>query len=193
MRNKVNNKEFEQIVIDAATNLIMERGIKGWNMDELALKSGVSKKTLYSIIGTKEKLLSAIFLEEVHSNIDKIVNIFLNTKDYYEVVDKICNEIPKHLGGFASKYSYQMKLEYPTLSKEITAHFEKQKETLLGFFKKCIDKGIFRKETDPEFILVVIKALIAYFLQKNYSEDKFVGDSQKALRMLFNGIIKEKK
>ena len=187
---KVNNAQYKKIVVNAATELILERGIKGWNMDELALKSGVSKKTLYSIIGTKENLLSDIFLKEVQENIDKIVKIFTKTKDYKKVIDKICTEIPKYLGGFASKYSYQMSLEYPLLSLEIKEHFDKQKEALIKFFEKCIKDGVFRKDADPEFIIIVIKAMIGYFLQKNYSQERFIKESQKALMMLFNGIMK---
>jgi AcrR family transcriptional regulator len=57
-----------QAILDAATQLFQARGFEGTTTDDIAAAAGVTKKTLYRYVGSKEHLLYEIhdrFLEEV--------------------------------------------------------------------------------------------------------------------------------
>ena len=46
-------------MLDAATELLLEAGVRGFNIDEVARRSGVAKTTIYRHFGTKNELLIA--------------------------------------------------------------------------------------------------------------------------------------
>ncbi|MDG2113524.1 MAG: TetR/AcrR family transcriptional regulator [Actinomycetota bacterium] len=46
-------------MLDAATELLLAAGVRGFNIDEVARRSGVAKTTIYRHFGTKGELLAA--------------------------------------------------------------------------------------------------------------------------------------
>lgn len=55
------NGQTEAKILQAARELIMENGMQSFSMDSLALRSGVSKPTIYRRWPTKEELLTDCF------------------------------------------------------------------------------------------------------------------------------------
>lgn len=59
-RRERERNEREELILDQAERLLLERGYQGWNMDELAQAVEYSKGTLYLHFKTKEDLLVAL-------------------------------------------------------------------------------------------------------------------------------------
>ena len=68
---KVGDIEIESRVFDTTKEMLVKHGVRGWNMDDLSKECGVSKRTLYKIIGNKEdllyKCLESNFVKEIES------------------------------------------------------------------------------------------------------------------------------
>ena len=102
----------KEIIITSAKELFTKYGYKKVSMDEVAKKSGVTKKTIYSYFQDKESLFKTIFEKEIEE-ITKKINLnedskepFFNivTKDIYYMLeylkiydDKIINYIEEKL------------------------------------------------------------------------------------------------
>jgi TetR/AcrR family transcriptional regulator, cholesterol catabolism regulator len=57
--------ETKERILLKATELYMRYGIRSVSMDDIAVQSGVSKKTIYQFYADKEELIEAVFLGEI--------------------------------------------------------------------------------------------------------------------------------
>ena len=48
---------FALKILQKTVELLQKHSVHGWNMDELSEQAGLSKNTLYKIIGSKEELM----------------------------------------------------------------------------------------------------------------------------------------
>ena len=95
--NKVDNKEYQQLIRDNAKLLIDKSGVKGLNMMSLAKMSGVAKQTLYTMVGNKEKLLQAILNEEMTIKLQFFEDLIVNEENPLLAFKKIVDDIPNGL------------------------------------------------------------------------------------------------
>jgi AcrR family transcriptional regulator len=68
MKDKTNN------IIEKATTLFIQNGLHSVSMDEIALYSGISKKTLYENFQSKEMLVNTI-VQQIISKISKYIRV----------------------------------------------------------------------------------------------------------------------
>ncbi|MGE0666619.1 MAG: TetR/AcrR family transcriptional regulator [Sphingomonadales bacterium] len=68
----VKQQERRERILAETRRLIVERGFQNVTMDELAGASGVTKKTLYDIYGSKDALLAACVDQRVSEVFDRI-------------------------------------------------------------------------------------------------------------------------
>ncbi len=61
-------------MVDAARTLFLKQGYEGTSMEEIAIKAGVSKQTVYKHFADKQKLFSEIVLATT-SQVDRIVGL----------------------------------------------------------------------------------------------------------------------
>ena len=92
---KVKDALVEQRILDQARDLLLRRGLKGWNMDDLARASGLTKPTLYKIVSKKEKLIERVILDDIRSMLASMVEITEKERDYVEALSKILMEYPR--------------------------------------------------------------------------------------------------
>jgi TetR/AcrR family transcriptional repressor of mexJK operon len=52
--------ETRQLIVEAATSMFLSQGFGGTSMEAVAQAAGVSKKTIYRFVATKEELLEAV-------------------------------------------------------------------------------------------------------------------------------------
>jgi AcrR family transcriptional regulator len=53
------SEEAHQAALDATVELLLESGVEGLTLEEVAARSGVAKSTLYRHFGTKEQLIAS--------------------------------------------------------------------------------------------------------------------------------------
>jgi TetR/AcrR family transcriptional regulator, cholesterol catabolism regulator len=58
--------EVKERILLKATELYMCYGVKSVTMDDIALQTGVSKKTIYQFYADKDELVEAVFLSEIN-------------------------------------------------------------------------------------------------------------------------------
>lgn len=140
------NKKEE--IIKGARELFYTYGYKKVTMDEIAKKSNVTKKTIYSYFKDKEELIKYFLYESIDNmkkNIDKIEKENIS---YREKIEKIIYKLLKHkrddeiIKKFAEEENIPvgtakecMKILDNSITKEISKLLEKGVE--LGEIKKC--------------------------------------------------------
>ncbi len=147
--------------------MFLNLGFKSVTMDDLASEMGISKKTIYTHFQNKTKLVEATTHQlfcEISDGIDAILE---ETFDPIEELYAIKAFVMHHLKNEKAAPLHQLQKYYPKIHEGLKAkQFEVFKVCVIDNLKRGIEKGVFRKNIDIEFISRI------YFIGTNGIKDK---------------------
>ena len=182
---KFNDVNIEQRVLEKTADLILEKGIKGWNMDQLSDEVGLAKNTLYKIIGSKEVLIETVILKFIISVQKQLVSVINNEKDYLTAFQKIINLFPMLINNFYTDFMKEIFIEYPSIEKSVSSHQDEITKAIINFIGKGIEEGIIKNDIPKEFIFEMFQALVLYFIKSGAKGEEL----SKKLSVSFNCLI----
>lgn len=133
--------ETKSQIIEEAERLFMRYGLKSVSMDDVARKLGISKKTLYQHIDSKEELIKQVMECNAEKDIEQFMDNMKASKD----------AIDEYLGN--SRYFIrEMRQISPTLFYDMQKYYgsiwQQQKQTHLGHFEEQIKHNILRGQQE---------------------------------------------
>ena len=188
---KFNDVNIEQRILDKTTDLILRRGIKGWNMDQLSQEVGLAKNTLYKIIGSKEVLIEKIIIENIRRVQKQIANVIVNEKDPLVALEKVVILFPNLLNSDCTDSMQEIFIEYPAIEKSVQRHQDEITENIINFIDKCIQEGIIRGDITKEFMFEMLKALVLHFIKNGVKGEEMSRELALAFNCLMNGVRKK--
>nr|WP_320119472.1 TetR/AcrR family transcriptional regulator [uncultured Marinifilum sp.] len=187
---KFGNKNIERIVIESTQDILQEKGVKGWNMDDLAKECGMSKRTLYKIIGNKEDLVYRCYEETFNVNLKSIKKFIEQDSDYCTLLNNLSKQIVDGVNEFVIVGSKSIKTEYPRISKMIDEKIKDQQKLLIGFFENGKEKNLLKNNLDADLINNMIDALMSFNVMNSKDQFEFRTNTKKQLDFLFDAIKK---
>jgi AcrR family transcriptional regulator len=187
---KIKNKAIEETVLLCTEKLLIEQGIKGWNMDTVAAEAGMAKNTLYKIIGTKEQLVEQIVIARLRGNVEAIVEIFTNEPDFVKAAETGARYLSHGIGEYDHFVLPKIFLEYPDIKKKFDAISGRLGGSIHTYLNKAKKSGIIRKDIDNDILIGSVTAVINHFMSVNYKGGKFEKSVYTALTYLLKGILK---
>ncbi len=185
---KSKSKVTEEKVFKSAETLMSRYGIKGWNMNDLAAASGITKRTLYKIITSKEQLIRDVAFNNINVIREKLFEIIRKNEGFMESLEMIIVTIPELLkNNYINNYSDILN-EFPELEADLVHANEKLSNDLLFFFQRGIESGFIRNSVTPAFINQMFQGLIIHFAKYSRSETETAEKISLALRSLVFGI-----
>ncbi|SET55032.1 transcriptional regulator, TetR family [Lacrimispora sphenoides] len=186
---KFNDKQNEQRVLEKTAEFLSRRGIRGWNMDELAAESGLAKNTLYRIIGSKEKLIERVVLEYCNRGHSRMTDIIDHGNDYMETLEIVAAEFPKHMNSLYADFLLEVFLEYPNLEKVVRNHRDELTESITEFIRRGVTEGYLRKDIQPELAFELLQAIILFFVKSGLKGKELSEKIHQGFRCLIYGIV----
>jgi AcrR family transcriptional regulator len=174
-------------VYDIARGFVLERGATGWSMDDLAAEAGITKRTLYRIIESKEKLVEDIIIEFIRDTQGRIAAVSDTGKDYFSVARKITAEFPPLMERMSSSSISDIFTEYPEVEKRVIARRNELTAGIIMFFDRGISAGYLKKDLTGGFVLQLFQAMVLYFI-KTSAGGEFSKDITAAFEVLLAGI-----
>lgn len=187
---KFGNENIEKIVFENTKNILLQRGVKGWNMDDLAKECGMSKRTLYKIIGNKEDLLYRCYEETFSSYTENFKKFLQQDEDYYLLLDSLADQIVSRIDEYVIASSKTIRTEYPQISKMIEDKIDVHHELIIKFFEEGINKNLFRDNVSASNMDHIVNALMDYNLNNSKNKADFELKIKEQLNFLFE-IIKK--
>ncbi|WP_372751669.1 TetR/AcrR family transcriptional regulator [Labilibaculum sp.] len=187
---KFGNENIEKIVFESTKNILLKRGVKGWNMDDLAKECGMSKRTLYKIIGSKEDLLYKCYEETFNSYTENSREFMKQDVDYYTLLDNLTDQIANGIDEYVIANSMSIRTEYPQISKMIDEKINIQHELIIAFIEKGCSKNLLRDHVNPKNINHIVEALMNYNITNSKDKADFEVKIKEQLKFLFE-IIKK--
>lgn len=140
-------------ILAKAGELFLNYGFKSVTMDDIAIKMGISKKTIYTHFKNKTKLVESTTMalfEHISEGIDCICSL---EKNPIEEIFNIKDFLNKNLKDEKSSPQYQLQKYYPSI-------FIDLKKRQLDVMQKCVRQnlkrgiqlGLYRDSIDINFI-----------------------------------------
>jgi len=161
-------KEFGQYdeklvkIIEKSTELFGEYGVRNLNMDEISKGIGISKKTLYQFVCSKEDLLEKIF----HYEEEKWQQLPSKIKeDELNAIDVLLQTsllIYEELRRINPKVDFELKKYYkPVFNKFLSRRLDSIFFYISNNLKKGMGEGLYRNDLNVELIArVYVKNLV---------------------------------
>jgi TetR/AcrR family transcriptional regulator len=118
-------KDTEQLILNAARKVFIEKGLDGARMQEIADEAGINKALLHYYFRSKDKLFEMIFQEELGKFFPKMVNLIASGDISFE--DKIRAFVNNYITIFINN---------PFLPTFIIRELQRDPENLKLFFIK---------------------------------------------------------
>jgi len=187
--SKTNNKSIHDNIHKITEALLLKHGIKGWNMDSVALEAGISKNTLYEIINSKEQLIEDVVISRLRNNVETIAAIFRDEPDFV----KACETGARHLAHTTSMYDLlilpQVFREYPSIREKFDSISGKLSTSIHDYLNKAKKDGVVRKDVDNDIAISCVTAITNHFLSGTDRGRKFEEHAYQAFSYLIKGIL----
>ncbi|MFZ1581723.1 MAG: TetR/AcrR family transcriptional regulator [Saprospiraceae bacterium] len=153
---------IKDTLLSSAFELFQKYGIKSVSMDDISKKLGISKKTIYNCVATKDDLISDILEKHLAQDEKDIKLIQLESSDAIDEMVNITTHIIKFLRGMTPSIIYDLKKYHPSSWKKIEhVHFTFIEQTIFNNLVRGQKESLYRKDFNPKVIskLYVIKSM----------------------------------
>lgn len=167
--------------------LIMSRGVKGWNMNTLATESGIAKSTLYRIIDSKEALILEVILEDMRRLEHGVKYILMNdsSSDIIESISELVTEaVPLMFGSYLN----EALMEYPELEEKVKENEDNIRESVMMFIDYGQQRGQIKENVDPVTVFQTMLGVVLQFVRLGYTGDQLTEKINQGFKYIFEGI-----
>lgn len=155
----------KQQVIEETSKLFLEHGIKSVRMDDIAVRLGISKRTLYEMFGDRENLITCCAKHyhdvqdakatEMISKTSNIIEQFFLLLDFWEENEPKVN------------FMNDLQRFYPAIFEKVkNCHREEGIEMLKAKLKQGVKEGFFQKNINYDFAAYVLVESINNILMR---------------------------
>ena len=135
---KTNDKhELRMRIINAATMLFQQHGIKQVRMDDVASELGISKKTLYGAFADKEAILLEVVKLTSEALCMGIRDILANSTNVVEQIYLLYKRVIEHSREVNALFFIEL-----TRYAEVEAYFERMHAEHSRYVKEWLKKGV---------------------------------------------------
>lgn len=157
MSNELENQnEKWELMIEQIKELFFEFGIKNLNMDDISHKLGISKKTLYRFVKSKEDLITRLFEYDQRKWVESMKLFGLQQVNSIEKLFKVSLMIYEEMKRFNPMILFELRKYYEPLYNEFNAQrlaIISQSMTLN--LKKGISEGLYRQDINSEAVVAI--------------------------------------
>ena len=171
----------KEIIVEKASQMFVNQGIKAVRMDDIAQELSISKRTLYELFGDKEELIYesiSLFIkqgrERRRQQCMQVYNVLeimlLNLRDMI------------HQAPTANRMRRNLQRFYPSVYKRLEGD-EKHDTSheLRTWIRECIERGYFTKTADSDFVVKVLQSSVNGIMMADRCD---IGDAQEVVYMM---------
>ena len=178
-------------IINATIDIFREKGVK-FTMDDIVSKLGVSKRTLYENIDSKETLLS-LLVDEVFDSIKKQGQEIIkdNSIDELEKLKGLLTIVPTSYNTIDYTKIHEIKKFYPNIYEKIINRLDICWNPIEILVDKCIQDGLIKKVNLHLMKSVLIGSIIILIEDDNLRKENidYKESIQNIVDIMFDGLV----
>jgi len=167
----INRKlETREKILNAAGNLFIREGLKSITMDTIALKLGVSKRTIYENFTSKEELIREFLLENMLKHKNELLSIVNRSENVIEALIQFGEYNREIFSKYNPLFFEDLKKYYAQLfDSTVDDSRVKNYEVSYLILKKGVNEGTFLKSIDIDIANRFIHNTMDFFYKLNQS------------------------
>ncbi|MFZ1748834.1 MAG: TetR/AcrR family transcriptional regulator [Saprospiraceae bacterium] len=186
---------LKDTLLATSFELFLKYGIKSVSMDDISKKLGISKKTIYGCVDTKENLIIDIIEKHIHRDQTDILKILKSSEDAVAEMVNITRHVLIFLRKMTPSLIYDLKKYHPhAWHKMETSHIEFIQQTIFTNLVRGQKEGLYRNDFDP----LIISMLYVHKSMTITDQDKFPLDKFERVNLFkemvtyhLHGIVSE--
>ena len=167
-------------IIENASTLFFQKGVKSMTMSDIANELGISKRTLYEVFQDKEDLLDnciSSYMAKADNAMQTLIN---NSEDVIDTMMRIYAWNLNEMRAINRSALSDLKKYHSNLHKKIEQKQNQNTFVLLPLLNKGVEQGLIRNDINFEIILWLIKSQFRalmnddFFPVEKFSMNEFV-------------------
>jgi AcrR family transcriptional regulator len=155
-------------MLEQIKELFFEFGIKNLNMDDISRKLGISKKTLYRYVKSKEDLIKKLFEYELLKWIKNSADIGSQNVNAIEKLFQVSMLVYQEMKRFNPMLMFELRKYYEQLfNKHHLRKLEHISKSMKLNLEQGIEEGLYRRDVNNEAIVAIY---MNYLLEIHSSE-----------------------
>ena len=182
------SRTHKERVYTIARQLMFDSGGVGWSMDDLSREAGITKRTLYKIVASKEQLIGELVLDAIDEVQERIAAHIAAGGVFHDTARSLIIEYPLLMGRMSSPVISNLFMHYPEVEKLVIARRNELAARLIAFFDQGIASEHLRSDLSGAFILQLFQAMVLYFLKTSEGSETFSHNIVTAFDVLMDGL-----
>ena len=154
MYNEMNlNDPKLREILKRTVELFYEFGIRNLNMDDISRSLGMSKKTLYQYVKSKEDLIEKLFYYDEMRWDEEMAILKVDELNAIEILIQVSLKVFDEMGKFGPKIKFELKKYYEPIFQQFMI---RKQNHIFSQISKNIEKGIaqglYRSDVNIELI-----------------------------------------
>ena len=156
MKESNPKKDIQNLIVETAHSLFIERGIKDVKMDDIAAELSISKRTIYELFNDKEQLLHEVLKFQNKRMYESGKEIIRNSSHVLEIILKLYNLHFNLLKRVNSKFFSELN-KYPEICKEKQDKEKRNTKKFCAWMEMGRQQGLFREDADFNILTFTLK------------------------------------
>lgn len=140
-------------ILKRTVELFYEFGIRNLNMDDISRSLGISKKTLYQYVKSKEDLIEKLFYYDEMRWDEEMAIMKVDELNAIEILIQVSLKVFEEMGKLGPKIKFELKKYYEPIFQQFMI---RKQNHIFGQISKNIEKGIaeglYRSDVNIELI-----------------------------------------
>ena len=148
-------------ILDAVTHLVIQKGFHETSMREIAEAAGVGKSTLYDYFPSKDDILIAYVVDEIHYITIQAKEIIAQKISAPEKIRRIMHKQLEYMAANKSMYM-QLTIEIQRLDFESQQRIQEHRHAYQDMLCQLVEEGIRNGDFRPVNQLLAIRGMFAF-------------------------------
>ncbi|WP_157976021.1 TetR/AcrR family transcriptional regulator [Lewinella sp. IMCC34191] len=187
--------EDQRKLIASAEDMFKRIGIRSVSMDDIAREIGVSKKTLYQTVETKEHLVSMVMAEQTCEDIDVLQQHHVEAHDAIDEQLRNTRHFIRRMRSISPTAIHDLQKYYPQIfHTRVRSHHQFFLDRVKDNLNRGIAEGLYREAIDPDVIAHLYVGMTSIILDRNTfpAHDRPLSEILRQYSTYhFNGIVNE--
>ena len=148
----INDPKFQEI-LEGIVKLFYEFGIRNLNMDDISRSLGISKKTLYQYVKSKEDLIEKLFYYDEMKWDQEMAKVLTEEMNAIEILFQVSLRVFEEMGRFNPKLKFELKKYYESIFQQFMVRKQNHIFTQISKnIEKGIAEGLYREDINVELV-----------------------------------------
>lgn len=163
--------DLKEKILEAATPMFYQHGIRKVKMDDIAKRLRISKRTVYEIYADKEDLLLEVLQHSDEANRQKMKRLDVPGTNVIDIIILFFKQKAEEISRINPVFFEDMQ-RYPKLLEFFRKRRKRQGAKTQDFIRRGIDEGYFLTDINFDLVVMVADASVQ-FIMSNYLYKKY--------------------